>query len=184
MALAAAASGERRESAVAPAGSVRIATWNVNSVKQRLPRPPGWMSGGRRWSGRRTSSRTTRSSTCRRRARRAPVRRRASRRADLEWRRDSFARGAGRRRGGLPARRVSPIQARAVLVLWRDRVTSVLRTERARPGLGALRASSPGWLRCGTWSPLAPRATIVCGDMNIAPTDDGVIRTPTSARPT
>ena len=45
---------------------MRLATWNVNSAKQRIPRLlPGSTSGGQTWSAsRRRSSATTRSPTC------------------------------------------------------------------------------------------------------------------------
>ena len=55
------------------------------------------------------------------------------------------------------------------------RVVLGLRAERARAGLRALpRTSSRGWRRCATMVAAGPEATVVCGDMNIAPTDDDV----------
>ena len=156
MAFGAAASGERRESAVAPAGSVRIATWNVNSASSACRCRPGWMSGGRRWSAcRRTSSRTTRSSTCRRRARRAPVRRALG---EPTWNGVAILSRVGLAdvAVGSPARRVSPIQsARGVCTC--GGIGSPPCTHRTGASGLEYDTSSPGWLRCGTWSPLAPR---------------------------
>ena len=44
----------------------------------------------------------------------------------------------------------------------------------ASPTPSTTATSSPGWPRCARWSRAEPRATVVCGDMNIAPTDADV----------
>ena len=144
-------------------GSVRIATWNVNSVKQRMPRLLPWLDE------------------------RQPdvVCLQETKLAD-----DAFAELLGdelAERGyavavhgeatwngvailsrvglddvvaGLPGGAGLPASggARGVRDVRRDPGGLGVRAERARAGLGALRStSSPGWRRCGRWSPPARR---------------------------
>ena len=54
------------------------------------------------------------------------------------------------------------------------RVVSVYVPNGRQPGSEHYATSSPGSPRCARWSAAGPEATIVCGDMNIAPTDDDV----------
>ena len=158
--LAAAASGERRESAVAPAGSVRIATWNVNSVKQRLPRLLPWLDERRPevvWQENKLADDAFVDLPATKLAERQYA---VALHGEPTWNGVAILSRVGLAdvAVGSPARRVSPHpEARAVLVLWRDPGHLRVRTERARPGSSTTSTSSPGWLRCGTWSPLAPR---------------------------
>ena len=136
---------------------------------------PGWTSAGRTWSAcRRRSSPTTPSPSCSApSSATAATRSRAHGEADLERRRDPLARRARRRRRGARRRARLPASRgpRGVGDLRRHpgRLASTSRTG-AMPGLRALRTtSSPGWPRCARRSRPGPEATIVCGDMNIAP---------------
>ena len=164
----------------ATVGSVRIATWNVNSVKQRVPRLLPWLDERRpdvvclqetKLADDAFADLLGDELADRDYAVAAP------RRGDVERGGDPLARGAGRRGGrDSPARRASRIRRRA----------------RCPP-----RVAGSGWSRCTcrtgacrtrstTEYKLAwlaslremvaagPEATVVCGDMNIAPTDDDV----------
>ena len=138
---------------------------------------PGWTSGAPTWSAcRRRSSPTTPSATCSTTSSRARLRGRRARRGDLERGRDPVARRAGRRGGRARRRaRLPAPEARAVSATCGGiRVVSVYVPNGRVPGsehyeyklawLAALRdVMAPG-----------PESTIVCGDMNIAPTDDDV----------
>ena len=159
---------------------VRIATWNVNSVKQRVPRLLPWLDERRpdvvclqetkladdafaELLGDELAERGYAVA--------------AARRAGVERRGDPLARGAGRRgRRDSPARRASRIRRRARCPppaagsAWSRctcRTGACPDSEHYRYKLAWL-ASLREMVAAG------PEATIVCGDMNIAPTDDDV----------
>ena len=162
-------------------GPVRIATWNVNSVKQRVPRLLPWLDERRpdvvclqetkladdafaELLGDELADRGYEVA--------------APRRGDVERRGDPLARRARRRRRrDSPARPGFPHpEARAVSATCGGiRVVSVYVPNGREPGLRALpRTSSPGWPSLREMVAAGPEATVVCGDMNIAPTDDDV----------
>ena len=147
---------------------VRIATWNVNSVKQRVPRLLPWLDERQP------------DVVCLQETKLADdafaellgdelaaarLRGRRARRGGLERRGDPLARRArGRRRRaspgapGLPA----PGGARGVGDVRRHPRRLGLRAQRARAGLRPLpRTSSPGWPRCATLVAAGPEATVV-----------------------
>ena len=161
-------------------GPVRIATWNVNSVKQRVPRLLPWLDERRP------------DVVCLQETKLADD-------AFAELLGDELAeRGyevaahgeatwngvAILSRVGLDdvvagldggARLPAPGGARGVGDLRRDPRRLGVRAERARARTPTTTAtSSPGWPRCARWSPPARRRRSCCGDMNIAPTDDDV----------
>ena len=139
---------------------------------------PGSTSGGPTSSAcRRRSSPTTRSPTCsatssRTAATRSPCT--ARRRGTAS--RSSRASGSRTSSRGFPARPASRTRRRArSRDLRRDPRRLGLRAERARAGLRPLRAtSSTGSAALRDVVAARPEATVVCGDMNIAPTDDDV----------
>ena len=128
-------------------GAVRIATWNVNSVKQRLPRLLPWLDERQpdvvclqeTKLDRRRVSRAARG-----RARRPRLRGRRSRRGGVERRGDPLARRARRRGGRHPRRAGLPASggARRVRHLWRDPGRLGVRAERARARLRPLRVQA------------------------------------------
>ena len=159
---------------------MRIATWNVNSVKQRVPRLLPWLDERRP------------DVVCLQETKLADD-------AFTELLGDELAdrgyevavHGEPTWNGvailsrvglddvvaGLPGAPGFPHQeARAVSATCGGiRVVSVYVPNGRVPELRALPAtSSPGWRRCGRRSPPAPDATVVCGDMNIAPADEDV----------
>ena len=149
-------------------GSVRIATWNVNSVKQRVPRLLPWLDERQP------------DVVCLQETKLADdafaellgdeladarLRGRRSRRGDVERRGDPLARGAGGRRAGTPRRAGLPASggARGVRHVRRDPGGLGVRAERARAGLRALRVQAR----------LAGRAA---GDGRRRPGGDGRLR--------
>ena len=160
---------------------MRIATWNVNSVKQRVPRLLPWLDERQpdvvclqetkladdafaELLGDELADRGYEVA--------------AARRGGVERRGDPLARRARRRRRGprraRPASR-TPRRARCRRPAAAIRVVSVYVPNGREPGLRALPLQARLAGRAARrWSPPGPEATIVCGDMNIAPTDEDV----------
>ena len=162
--------------------AVRIATWNVNSVKQRLPRLLPWLderAAGRRLPAGDQARRRRVRRAARRRARRSAATR-SPRTASRRWNgvailsrvglEDVVARARGRPR--LPA----PRGARGGGDLRRRPRRLGLRAERPRAGLGPLRTTSSAWLAAlrELVAGGRRRRPSCCGDMNIAPADEDV----------
>ena len=131
---------------------MRIATWNVNSVKQRLPRLLPWLDERRP------------DVVCLQETKLADeafanllgeelaeprLRRRGARRGDVERRGNPLARRARRRGGGVPGGPGFPHQeARAVSATCGGiRVVSVYVPNGREPDSEHYQSSSPGWLR-------------------------------------
>ena len=159
---------------------MRIATWNVNSVKQRLPRLLPWLDERQP------------DVVCLQETKLADDAFAELLGDELEDRGYAVAaHGEAAWNGvailsrvglddvvaGLPGGPGFPHpEARAVAATCGGRPRGLgLRAERARAGLGPLRVQARvAGARCATWSRPAPEATVVCGDMNIAPTDEDV----------
>ena len=168
---------------------VRIATWNVNSVKQRLPRLLPWLDERRPDVVCLQETKLADDAfarAARRRARRARLRGRRARRGGLERRRDPVAgRARGRRRRASRAARASRTRRRG-------------RCPRPAAASASSRSTCPTaatpdsdhyrykleWLAALREVVAArPDATVVCGDMNIAPDRRGRLRPRRLRRP-
>ena len=159
---------------------MRIATWNVNSVKQRVPRLLPWLDERRP------------DVVCLQETKLADdafaellgdelarPRLRGRAHGEATWNgvailsrvglEDVVAGLAGA--PGLPASRGA--RASRPPAAGSGSCRSTCRTG-ACPARSTTSTSSPGSPRCARWSPPAREATVVCGDMNIAPTDDDV----------
>ena len=159
---------------------VRIATWNVNSVKQRVPRLLPWLDERRP------------DVVCLQETKLAdePF-------AELlgdelaERGYEVAAHGEAAWNGVAILSRVGldDVVARTRRRARASRIRRRARCRRRAAGSASSRCTSRtgarrtpsttatswrGWRRCGRWSPPGPEATVVCGDMNIAPTDEDV----------
>ena len=161
------------------ASRVRIATWNVNSVKQRVPRLLPWLDerqpdvvclqetklADEAFADLLGDELADRGYAVA-----------AARRGDVERGGDPLACGAGRRGGGSRRRPGFPHpEARAVSATCGGiRVVSVYVPNGRVPGSEHYQYKLAWMASLREMIAAGPEPTVVCGDMNIAPTDDDV----------
>ena len=159
---------------------MRIATWNVNSLKQRLPRLLPWLDERRpdvvclqetkladealaELLGDELADRGYE----------------VAAHGEAAWNGVAILSRVGPGRRGARASPARPGSRTPRRARWPPPAAASACT-RCTCRTGASRTptttstSWPGWRRCATWSPPGPTAAVVCGDINIAPTDADV----------
>ena len=169
-----------RDAGAATVRGVRVATWNVNSVKQRLPRLLPWLDERRPdvvcLQETKLADDAFDELLAERAASGAATRSPATARCSGTASRSSRAPGSRTSSSGIPGAPGFPhAEARAVAATCGGvRVHSRVRAERARPRLRALPYKLAWLAALRDDGRRRPEAAIVCGDMNIAPADADV----------